>query len=494
MDSWLAESLPASVTQPSALATDGTTLWAAGLGVAKKTGAAWTALPSPGGKVLSAAVWSGDLVAGQRGNVARYTGSAVSFLSSGMPVTANVQALASIGGMLWAGTDQTLYSWNGSAWIAEAGFGFHDVRAITSAGGVLRAATADAGVFAKSGTWAADNSGILSPGALSFAAAGADVYVGTAGAPVYRRLGAGWVEAGMGLWAATISDVATIGGVPFVSSRGAGLAPVASTPGGAIGGRLRRRDVPCRSRDGRAARITPRRAAFLAASNCNVSMFTMVGGSITATVPAASGLPAGVLPAKLARVVRRERGRRHAERRDVALRRVVVVGRQRRTLGNGVDPRRAAGRRRPSTRPRAPPSSRASRAAGWARRARPRSSRRSAATRRHSSRRPATGISAATLGGSLPAAWRSDDVGANTAFVSSLDTGNGVAFAAGGSAGVLRKKDGGWQPENAGLAAGADARVVRASGDEALRGNRRQRALRRRHGRLRRRSFRSSST
>ena len=39
-----------------------------------------------------------------------------------------------------------------------------------------------------------------------------------------------------------------------------------------------------------------------------------------------------------------------------------------------------------------------------------------------------------------------------------------MTFAAGGTAGVLRKKDGGWQPENAGLAAGAAASVVRAAG------------------------------
>ena len=51
---------------------------------------------------------------------------------------------------------------------------------------------------------------------------------------------------------------------------------------------------------------------------------------------------------------------------------------------------------------------------------------------------PASGIASATLGDTLPAAWRSDDAGANTAFVSSLDAGNGMAFAAGGTAGVLR--------------------------------------------------------
>ncbi|HVO51327.1 MAG TPA: hypothetical protein VMV60_10070, partial [Thermoanaerobaculia bacterium] len=140
---WSPEPLPPGVTQARALATDGSSLWAAGVGVAKKNGGTWTALANPGGAVFSAAVWNGDLVAGMRGNVARYAGSSVSFLSAGMPVTANVQALASVSGVLWAGTDQTLFSWNGATWVAEAGFGYHDVRAITGAGGVLRAATAD---------------------------------------------------------------------------------------------------------------------------------------------------------------------------------------------------------------------------------------------------------------------------------------------------------------------------------------------------------------
>jgi hypothetical protein len=77
---------------------------------------------------------------------------------------------------------------------------------------------------------------------------------------------------------------------------------------------------------------------------------------------------------------------------------------------------------------------------------------------------PATGIAAATLGGTIPGSWRSDDFGANTAFVSSLDTGNGIALAAGGAAGVLRKKDGAWQPEKNGVGFGIDARVVRILG------------------------------
>jgi len=64
--------------------------------------------------------------------------------------------------------------------------------------------------------------------------------------------------------------------------------------------------------------------------------------------------------------------------------------------------------------------------------------------------------------------WREDDFGASTAFVSSLEAGGGMAFAGAGTAGVMRRTAGGWQPENAGLPAGADVRVVRKSGDGSL--------------------------
>ncbi len=61
------------------------------------------------------------------------------------------------------------------------------------------------------------------------------------------------------------------------------------------------------------------------------------------------GGPASRRPADdaRARVGGRERGRRDAERRDVALRRIVVVGGQRRSLGNRGHPRGARGRRHP---------------------------------------------------------------------------------------------------------------------------------------------------
>jgi hypothetical protein len=459
VDSWLAEILPPSVTQPSALATDGTSLWAAGIGVAKKSGSTWTPLANPGGKVLSAAVWSGDLVAGLRGTVARYTGSSVSFFTAGLPATANVQALASVNGVLWAGTDQTLYAWGGGVWIAEPGFGLHDVRAITGAGGVLRVATADAGILKKSGTWTSDNGGILPPGALSFAAGGSDLYAGTAGGPVYRLAGSSWSDAGTGLWAATISDVTTVAGTTLAASRGAGFTPVDRTPGGASAPGCG--DVTALAGAGSAGAPDPAPIGLvLVASSCDVSVFTLVNGAITATTSAGSGLATGVLPTTLARV---SDGSVAGGTPSAGMWRYAGSSWSADNAGLSgstsiLATREVGGTLFAST----GTALFARKSGGWL--AVPGAPSLVQALGGDASTlfaAPATGIAAATLGGAFPAAWRSDDAGANTAFVLSLDTGNGMAVAAGGKAGVLRKKDGGWQPENAGLPSGADARVVR---------------------------------
>ncbi len=460
VQTWDAETLPPSVTQPSALATDGITLWAAGVGVAKKSGGTWATLASPGGAAFSAAVWNGDLVVGLRGGVAHYAGASVSFLSTGMPVTANVQALASVGGVLWAGTDQTLYEWNGATWVLEPGFGFHDVRAITGASGVLRAATEDAGIVKKSGSWGPDNAGILAPGARSFASAGSVLYAGTTGAPVYRLTGSSWAEAGTGLWAATISDVATVAGATLASARGAGLGPVSAVSGGAIAQGCG--DVTSLAGAGSSGGPPPDSLAlFLAASNCATTAFSIVNGTITSATPAVSGLPAGVLPTTLARVSpdgsvaggtpsagmwrwvgsswTADNGGLSGTESIVAAR--EVGGTLFASTGTALFARTTGGWSNATGAPAFVQALGGDPATLFA--------------------APATGIAAATLDGSLPAAWRADDAGANTAFVSSLDTDGEIAVAAGGTAGVLRKKDGGWQPENAGLPAGADVRVTR---------------------------------
>ena len=340
---WDPEPLSGSVTQPGALATDGASLWAAGAGVAKKSGGTWTALASPGGTAFSAAVWNGDLVAGLRGNVARYAGSSVSYFSAGMPVTANVQALASVSGVLWAGTDQTLYSWNGAMWVAETGFGFHDVRAITGAGGILRAATADAGILKKSGSWGPDSGGVLAPGALSFATAGSDLYAGTAGAPVVPPLGVVVDRSGHG----------PLGGEHL--GRGQRLRVgrfVDGRVGARRGARARHGNVRRRGRARLRGRQRPRvrgnrarpvRVATRLSSSPRRTATSRPTRSRAASSPLRRprfrGLPTGILPTTLARV---SDGNVAGGTPSAGMWRfvgLVVVRRQRRPLGHGVDPR-----------------------------------------------------------------------------------------------------------------------------------------------------------
>ncbi|MBK8599080.1 MAG: hypothetical protein IPN83_26670 [Holophagales bacterium] len=219
---WSEVTLPSPVAFPTTVAVDSVgTLWAGGLGAWRRTGETWTAAPSPGvGLVLSMLPDSQGLVVGlSTGSAARWTGSGWSVFSGGVGSGERLQALASFGGTLWAGTNITLYSWSGSAWVADATFGGHDVRALTTAGGALRAGTADAGVRARSGsTWASDSSGILPRGAQAFLEAGNELIVGTAGGPVYRRVGSAWVPAA-GCAAAVVTDGAALS--PATSYAGA---------------------------------------------------------------------------------------------------------------------------------------------------------------------------------------------------------------------------------------------------------------------------------
>ena len=201
-------------------------------------------------------------------------------------------------------------------------------------------------------------------------------------------------------------------------------------------------------------------ALFLSASNCDVSAFSLVNGSIASITPAVAGLPLGVLPTTLARVAdgsvaggtpsagmwRYVGSSWTADNVGVSGTESILTARE---VGGSLfaSTGTAFFVRRPS---------------GWLNvTGAPSLVQSLGGDSLNLFAAPATGIAAATLGGPLPAAWRADDAGANTAFVSSLDTGHGMALAAGGAAGILRKKDGGWQPENAGLPPGVDARVVR---------------------------------
>src|SRR5512141_576880 len=111
---WSAETLPGGLVFPSRLATDGAAVWAAGLGVAKRSSGAWALLANPGGLVTAAAVVFGDLVVGLRGGAARYAGAAVTPISTGLPAAATVQAFGvDANGTPYAGTDQSLYYFAG---------------------------------------------------------------------------------------------------------------------------------------------------------------------------------------------------------------------------------------------------------------------------------------------------------------------------------------------------------------------------------------------
>ena len=229
---WIKETLPNNPSNVSVVVTDGTNLWAGGLGVFRRTSGTWTALPFPGGIVTAATLYNGDLVVGRQNNAAaRYSGSSVLAMSAGMGFGESANAFAVLTGTLWAGTSQGLYSWNGASWVYQTALGLHDVRGITGTGGTLRVATLDAGIFKQSGaSWASDNGGILFASAKSFATLGSDLYVGMAGSPVYRLSGSSWIEAGTGLNAAIVSDVF----VAYVFGRAAFAPTYAAARGGGV--------------------------------------------------------------------------------------------------------------------------------------------------------------------------------------------------------------------------------------------------------------------
>ena len=444
---WSAETLPGGLVFPSRLATDGTAVWAAGLGVAKRSSGAWALLANPGGLVTAAAVVSGDLVVGLRGGAARYAGASVTPISTGLPATSTVQALGLANGTLYAGTDQTLYSFAG-AWNAVSGFGAHDVRAVTGAGGTLRAATADAGVLSYAGTWPPTNAGLLVASAKSFGTLGSDLYVGTAGAPVYRLSGGSWSAAGTGLYAASISDVKTVAGTTFAAAHGAGLA-VASPPGANFA------PEGC----GDVGAIAGNSLSLFAATNCHLYAWALGPGLSAPPSIVEAGLPLGVAITSLAAV---SDGTVAGGTSSAGMWRLVASTWSSDNAGlpaNGAvqTTREVAGKLYASV--------------GGSLFVRAQSAWQALsgapslvqALGGDSSVLFAAPVSGGIFSSTGP--WREDDFGARTAFVSSLDVGGGMAFAGAGTAGVLRRTGGGWQPENAGLPPGADARVVQRSGD-----------------------------
>ena len=456
---WTAETIPGSVTFPSVLATDGTIVWAAGVGVAKRASGAWTALTNPGRPVRAACVYSGDLVVGLQGGAVRYTGTTVSDISNGIPITAAVQTLGVSNGILYLGTEQTLYSFFGGAWTQVAGFGVHDVRAVADVAGATYVATTDSGVLTSSTSWSPANAGLLLASARSFATLAGSLYVGTSGAPIYRLAGSTWTPEGTGPWAASISDVATSGAITYAAARGAGVAPLVSAS---------ENMVPEGCGDARALAPGPKAvvtsdATLVASTNCHAYYWDLGPGPTGSLSIVETGLPTGYTLTTLGAVS--PDGSIAGGTSNAGMWR--LVGFSWSADNSGLPPngsvqttRQVGGKlyasvganlfvRQQSAWQAVPGAPSFVQALGG----------------------DASVLFAASVSGgisSFTGSWHEDDFGASNAFVSSLEAGGRVAFAGAGTAGVLRRNGGGWQPENAGLPAGADVRVVRKSGDGSV--------------------------
>ncbi len=462
---WSGEPLPGSPSFVNTLFSDGTALWAGGDGVFARAGASWMQLSFPGGIVSTLFAYQGDLVAGVVGQGAvRYpggTGVPVP-MSAGLGPSEGVQAFAFSGGVLYAGTGLGVYAWSGGTWVPEAGFGIHDVRALASASGSLWAASVDAGVSQKSGSsWSAANGGLLFTSAKSFALLGTDLYVGTAGAPVYRFSGGTWTPAGTGLNASMVSEVLMARGeaqpMPYhvSATRGAGFGDSAGSRSDLV--------LPgCGDiRDATLTQALPAGPVFFSVTNC---------GPVTSAPPSApvqttAGLPLGTVLTSVEALtttdvlggtsnagVWRLSGGSWSED-NTGLSPTASVGVLRR-IGDQVFAGAGLGVER----------------------------RGSDGTWTDDSTGLSFGATVLSFGGTatpgepvfagLTSAgiyrrdpgpiWRKDSVGVSLASVFSLEARNPRVFAAAGTAGFLRKQRGAWLKESAGLPAGADVRVVRA--------------------------------
>jgi len=465
---WSEVALPTPVAFPSALAVDASgTLWVGGLGAWRRTGDAWTAVPSPGvGLVLAMLPDPQGLVVGlSTGSAARWNGSGWAPLSGGVGLGESIRALASFGGTLWAGSNLTLYAWGGSGWVADTAFGRHDVRALTTWGGVLRAATADSGVLARTGaTWAPDSDGILPRSAQAFLEAGSELLLGTGGGPVYRRTGNRWEAAGTLVPAAVASDAApldraTSGWGAVLATRGAGAA-YGVAPEGAWGNGLPPALAPLPEGCGETtavARTASSAPEAIVATTCGPFLVTE-----SAATPAPSGLSPAAWPTTLAS---------HGN--------AVLGG----TVGNGLwrfggaswSPEPVAGFTQAGT-------VNAVRSFGgslWVAMAEGLYARGSGPWSEVSSGLPSAGTVAALAGDATTAfaglatggayrrgsggEFRRDASGLNSAPVLSLELAGGRLFAAAGRKGLAVKRAGGWAAETAGMPRDAEVTLVRGT-------------------------------
>lgn len=475
---WSPEALPGDSSILNALATDGSVLYAAGIGVFRNAGGSWTALPPAGGIVSSLATFNGDLVAGIVGHGAvRYSGGTgvPVAMSAGFGFSEGAQAFATFGGVLYAGTQRGVYSWNGVAWTADAGYGVHNVRALASASGSLWAASIDGGVSRKNGaTWTAADDGLLSASSRSFALLGSDLYVGTAGAPVYRYSGTSWSAVGTGLAASIVSDVSVVWDpdhavqLTAACTHGAGAALVSPAPASAY-------SLPSGCGDVRAlAGVAP--GEYLAATTCGP--YLLLRGY--PPIPVGTGLDTGAVPTSLSSFpgdLTIVAGTSNAGiwrfwPQDMGLPPTVVGGSWSadddglpstasisavRQVGDDLFAAPGIGVARRGT------------DGTWV---------------AESTGLPDGSLVQAFGGPGAPSGpvfvgltpggiyrrdpestiWRSDTAGLGNGSVYSIDLSGSRLFAAAGPAGLLRKVAGAWLPENAGLPSGVDVRVVRYGG------------------------------
>lgn len=483
---WSLEALPVGDAFPTTVAVDASgTLWVGGLGAWRRSGAAFTAAPSPGIGIVTAMLPdAGGLVVGlSTGNAARWSGSAWAPLAGGVGPGEAIRALASFGGTLWAGTNVTLYRWGGGAWAADAPFGGHDVRALTTWGGALRAATADAGVLVRSGSsWAASSTGILPRGVQAFLVAGSDLLAGTAGGPVYRFRNGAWHPSAVTPTAASVAADAFSFPVESVGQQVG--AAVGATRGGGAEFLLRSCCLPgadpvtlpplpdgCGDATAVAPTASPT-SGIVVSTGCGPYLLSNAAAS-----PVPFGLPARAEPTTLAAHGGAVFGGTSGSgmwRFDGSSWRTDPVGGNvgRDGVGTGsVQTLRSFG------------------GALWVGMAEGLYTRGNGPWAEVSAGLPAAEFVAALAGDASTAfaglatggvyrrpagkAFQKDAAGLNTAPIYSLDLAGGRLWAAAGGRGLAVKRDGGWAPENGGLPPNAAVTVARGgvnpdSGGKAL--------------------------
>ena len=467
---WSRETLPSAAAFPTTVAVDASgTLWAGGLGAWRRTGSTWTAAPSPGSGIVTAMLAdpAGLVVGLSGGSAARWTGAGWTALAGGVGPAEGIRALATFGGMLRAGTNITLYAWNGSSWVADAAFGRHEVRALATWGGALRAATADAGVLLRSGSsWSFDRSGLLPRGGQAFLDVGGELLLGTIGGGVYRRQGSGWAAAAGPEPGAVVTDA-----VPIDPAAPAARAAAASLGGGAafVNGRLGGYPgtppalAPLPDGCGEAtalARTSGTQPELVVATSCGPHVVTTAGANLVST---------GLSPASLPTTLASHSGTVFGGTATTGLWRLSGASWSAEPVGGysgtgTVNSVRSLG------------------GALWVAMSEGLYARGAGPWEDVSEGLPSSGL-VVSLGGDANAAFaglasgavyrrpaggffRKDAAGLNAAQVFSVDLSGGRLFAAAGTRGLALKTAGAWRPETAGLPAGAAVTVVRDMGAE----------------------------